>query len=41
MIASHSAAGKTDRTRPRCAYPKVAKYTGSGSIDDAANFVCR
>jgi feruloyl esterase len=30
----------TARTRPLCAYPKVAKYKGSGSIDDAANFSC-
>lgn len=28
------------RTRPLCAYPKQAKYKGSGSIDDARNFVC-
>jgi feruloyl esterase len=28
------------RTRPVCPYPQVAKYNGSGSIDDAANFVC-
>ncbi len=28
------------RTRPFCPYPQVAQYTGSGSIDDAANFVC-
>lgn len=41
MIASHATSGKTDRTRPLCAYPKVATYTGSGSIDDAANFVCK
>jgi feruloyl esterase len=41
MIASHSTAGKIDRTRPLCAYPKVAKYAGSGSIDDAQNFVCK
>jgi Tannase and feruloyl esterase len=41
MIASHSTAGKTDRTRPLCAYPKAAKYAGSGSIDDATNFVCK
>ena len=26
--------------RPLCAYPRVAKYKGSGSTDDAANFVC-
>ncbi len=29
------------RTRPLCAYPKSAVYSGSGSTDDAANFVCR
>jgi hypothetical protein len=29
------------RTRPLCVYPKQSHYTGSGSIDDAANFVCR
>ena len=28
------------RTRPLCAYPQVAKYKGSGSIDEAANFSC-
>ncbi len=27
-------------TRPICPYPQVAKYKGSGSTDDAANFVC-
>jgi pimeloyl-ACP methyl ester carboxylesterase len=27
-------------TRPLCVYPQVAKYTGSGSTDDAANFTC-
>jgi feruloyl esterase len=41
IIASHSAHGQVDRTRPLCAYPKVAQYKGSGSIDDAANFVCK
>jgi len=38
--ASHSTNGVVDRTRPLCAYPAIAKYRGSGSIDDAANFVC-
>jgi feruloyl esterase len=28
------------RTRPLCAYPSVAHYKGTGSIDDAGNFVC-
>ena len=27
-------------TRPLCPYPQVAKYSGSGSTDDAANFTC-
>ena len=29
------------RTRPLCPYPQVAKYKGTGSTDDAANFECR
>jgi feruloyl esterase len=41
LEASHSANGKVDRTRPLCAYPQVAKYKGTGSIDEAANFECR
>ena len=28
------------RTRPLCVYPKVARYKGKGSTDDAANFRC-
>jgi Tannase and feruloyl esterase len=28
------------RTRPLCPYPQVSRYKGSGSTDDAANFVC-
>ncbi len=28
------------RTRPLCAYPEQTRYTGSGDINDAANFVC-
>jgi len=40
LIASHSTAGKIDRTRPLCAYPQVARYRGTGSIDEAANFSC-
>ena len=38
--ASHSTNGQVDRTRPLCAYPAVAHYNGTGSIDDAANFSC-
>lgn len=39
--ASRTVNGRVDRTRPLCAYPQVAAYKGSGSIDEAANFVCR
>ena len=28
------------QTRPLCPYPQVAKYKGTGSTDDAANFTC-
>ncbi|MBO0751132.1 MAG: tannase/feruloyl esterase family alpha/beta hydrolase [Bradyrhizobiaceae bacterium] len=29
-----------EMTRPLCVFPKVAKYNGSGSTADAANFTC-
>jgi feruloyl esterase len=41
MIASHMTNGVVDRTRPLCPYPQVASYTGVGSIDQAASFVCK
>jgi feruloyl esterase len=28
-------------TRPICSYPRIAKYKGPGSIDDAASFECK
>ncbi len=40
IAAAHVENGETRRTRPLCPYPQVAKYKGSGSIDDAANFAC-
>lgn len=40
IVASRRVAGKVVRTRPLCAYPKLAMYAGTGSIDDAASFVC-
>jgi hypothetical protein len=30
-----------DRSRPLCAYPKYAEYTGHGDPNDAANFLCQ
>ena len=41
VIASHLTNGVVDRTRPLCVYPKVARYMGTGSTDDAANFKCK
>ncbi|HEY6343939.1 MAG TPA: tannase/feruloyl esterase family alpha/beta hydrolase [Bryobacteraceae bacterium] len=40
ITASRIEDGKVVRTRPLCAYPQVARYGGTGSIDDAANFQC-
>jgi hypothetical protein len=39
VIANYQAEGEAGRTRPVFPYPTVARYDGSGSIDDAANFV--
>jgi feruloyl esterase len=41
LDASHSTNGRVDRTRPLCPYPQVARYSGTGSTDDAANFTCK
>ncbi len=30
-----------DRTRPLCPFPKVARYTGSGSLEQASSFACQ
>jgi feruloyl esterase len=40
MVASRVVDNKVVRTRPLCSYPQVARYSGQGSIDDAANFRC-
>ena len=45
VVATHYGPGpngtlKPAFTRPLCAYPKVAKYSGSGDTNDAANFAC-
>ncbi|MGX7874604.1 tannase/feruloyl esterase family alpha/beta hydrolase [Mesorhizobium sp. ORM6] len=39
ILASRVSDGSVVRTRPLCAYPKVARYKGVGDINDAA-FVC-
>jgi feruloyl esterase len=40
MLASRVVNNQVVRTRPLCPYPQVARYSGKGSIDDAANFRC-
>ena len=40
MLASRVVDGQVQRTRPLCVYPQVARYSGQGSVDDAANFRC-
>jgi len=41
LIAAHLDQSKTpDLTRPLCAYPREARYTGTGDIRDAKNFTC-
>ena len=45
VLAAHyvnnTPADEVEFTRPLCPYPKEAEYTGSGSTNDAANFVCK
>jgi feruloyl esterase len=40
IVASKASDGKVIRTHPICAYPRVAKYQGTGDLNDAANFAC-
>jgi len=40
ILSSKMKDGKTIRTRPLCAYPAIAKYKGTGSMDDAHSFEC-
>ena len=40
IVASKVEDGEVVRTRPLCPYPQVARWSGTGSTDDAANFRC-
>ncbi len=40
-IVASNQPGQPARTRPLCAYPQVAVYSGKGSTDEAANFQCK
>ena len=39
--AVHIANNSVDMTRPLCAYPQQAIYKGTGSTNDAGNFICK
>jgi hypothetical protein len=41
IIAQKGAGAAVTRTRPLCPYPQHAVYSGTGSTDQAENFVCR
>ena len=41
VATKYKSPGVVERTRPLCPYPQTAHYKGSGSTDDAANFLCR
>jgi feruloyl esterase len=41
IVATHLTNGTIDRTRPICPYPKVARWNGTESSDDAKNFTCK
>jgi feruloyl esterase len=40
LTASRTRNGQVVMTRPLCPYPQVAKWTGTGSTDDARSFTC-
>ena len=40
LTGAHVEKGVTTKTRPLCPYPQVARYKGSGSVDEAASFRC-
>ena len=40
IVAKKIVNGQVTRSRPLCPYPQVARYKGTGSIDEAANFSC-
>jgi len=40
IVANRVVNNQVVRTRPLCPYPQVARYSGQGSIDEAANFRC-
>ena len=40
IVAAHMTNDSIDRTRPLCPYPKMARWNGIGTNEDAKNFTC-
>ena len=40
IVASQVEGGKVRRTRPLCAYPQIAQYSGQGDTENQANYRC-
>jgi feruloyl esterase len=40
ITAARVSNNQVDMTRPLCPHPRIAKWTGEGSTNDAENFVC-
>lgn len=40
FVDNDRAKAVVERTRPLCAYPKVARWSGQGTTDNAKNFAC-
>jgi feruloyl esterase len=40
IVASQIRDGRVVRTRPLCAYPRIATYRGSGNVNHAESFAC-
>ena len=39
--ATHVTNNRVDMTRPLCPYPQTETYSGKGSTNDGANFICK
>jgi feruloyl esterase len=40
IIATNQTNGVVNFSRPLCPYPQIARYKGTGTTTDPANFVC-
>jgi feruloyl esterase len=40
LIASHFTAGVADKTRPVCAYPRIARFNGKGDPNSPSSWAC-